>query len=80
MCLNPRGLGEICNSCSKVGSLSSMKTLITICKLDSQWEFAVWLRELNPVLCDNLERWDRVGDRKEDQDRGDICKPTADSC
>ena len=33
----------------------------TICKIDSQWEFAVWLRELNPVLCDNLDGWDGVG-------------------
>jgi len=23
-------------------------------KLDSQWQFAVWLRELNSVLCGNL--------------------------
>ena len=27
----------------------------TTCKIHSQWEFSVWLRELNPVLCDNLE-------------------------
>ena len=26
----------------------------TICKIDSQWEFTVWLRELKPGLCDNL--------------------------
>ena len=31
---------------------------ITICKIDSKWEFAVWHRELNLVLCDNLEGWD----------------------
>ena len=24
-------------------------------KIDSQWEFAVWLRELKEGLCDNLE-------------------------
>ena len=30
----------------------------TICKIDSQWEFAVWLRELKQWLCDNLEGWD----------------------
>ena len=24
--------------------------------------FAVWLRELKPVLCDNLEGWDGVGE------------------
>ena len=32
---------------------------ITICKTESQWEFAVLYRELNLVLCDNLEGWDR---------------------
>ena len=31
----------------------------TICKIDSQWEFAVWLRELKHGLCDNLEGRDR---------------------
>ena len=25
---------------------SNMETYITICKIDSQWGFAVWLREL----------------------------------
>ena len=25
----------------------------TICKIDSQWEFAVWLWELKQGLCDN---------------------------
>ena len=24
-----------------------METYMTICKIDSQWEFAVWLRKLN---------------------------------
>ena len=33
------------------------KLNITICKLESQWEFAVLLRELKPELCDNLEGW-----------------------
>ena len=40
--------------------------------IDSQWEFATWHRELNPVLCDNLEEWDGVGDGKEAQEWGDI--------
>ena len=26
---------------------SNMETYITICKIDTQWEFAVWLRNLN---------------------------------
>ena len=34
---------------------SKMETYITIRKLDSQWEFAVWLRKLKQRLCINLE-------------------------
>jgi len=34
---------------------SNMETYITICKIDSQWESAVWLRKLNQGLCINLE-------------------------
>ena len=50
-------------------------------KTDSQWEFAVWLRELKLGLCDNLEkRWDGVGDAKEAHEGGDICIPVADQC
>ena len=30
---------------------SNMETYITIYKLDSQWEFAVWLRKLKQGLC-----------------------------
>ena len=40
---------------------SNMETYITICKTESQWEFAVWLRELKQGLCINLEQWDREG-------------------
>jgi len=34
---------------------------ITICKIDSQQEFAVWLRKLKQGLCINLEGWDGEG-------------------
>ena len=34
---------------------SNMETYITICKIDSQWEFAVCLRKLKQELCINLE-------------------------
>ena len=34
---------------------SNMETYITICKIDSQWEFAIWLRKLKQELCINLE-------------------------
>ena len=53
---------------------SNMETYITICKIDSQWEFAIWLRELKQGLCDNLEGWDG----EEIQEGGDICTPMAD--
>ena len=59
---------------------SNMKTYITICKTDSQWEFAVWLRKLKQGLCINLEGQDGVGDGREVQEGGDIYTPMADSC
>ena len=59
---------------------SNMETYIAICKVDSQWEFAVWLRELKQALCINLEGWDGEGDGREGQKGRDICIPTADSC
>ena len=31
------------------------ETYITICKIDSQQEFALWLRKLKQGLCVNLE-------------------------
>ena len=57
-----------------------METYITICKIDSQWEFAVWLRELKQGLCDNLEGWDGEGDGREAREGGDMGIPMADSC
>ena len=58
---------------------SNVETCITICKIDSQWEFAVWLRKLKQALCINLEQWDGEGDGREFQKGGDICIPMADS-
>ena len=59
---------------------SNMETYITIFKIYSQWEFAVWLMKLKQGLCINLEGWDGVGDGREVPKGGDICIPTADSC
>ena len=59
---------------------SNVETYITICKIFSQWEFAVWLRKLKQGLCINLERWDGEGDGREFQKGGAICIPMADSC
>ena len=52
---------------------------ITICKIGSQWEFAVWLRELNLGLGNNLEGLDGERSGKDVQMRGDMGKPMADS-
>ena len=49
---------------------SIMETYITVCKIDSQWEFAVWLRKLKQGLCTNLEGWDGEGDGREVQREG----------
>ena len=37
---------------------NNMETYTTICKIDSQWEFAVCLRKLKQGLCINLEGWE----------------------
>ena len=59
---------------------SNMETYITVCKIDSQWEFTLWLRELKPGFRNNLEGWD--GDRSgmDVQMGEDMDKPMADSC
>ena len=57
---------------------SNMETYITIYILDSQREFAEWLRRLKQGLCINLEGWDREEDGREFQKGGDICIPMTD--
>ena len=59
---------------------SNMETYVNICKINSQREFAVWLRKLKLGLCINLEEWGKEGDRREVEKRGDICIPMAYSC
>ena len=59
---------------------SNMETYITMCKIDSQREFAVWLRKLKQGLCINLEGWDGEEDEREFQKGGGICIPIDDSC
>ena len=41
---------------------SNMETYITTCKIDSQQEFAAWLRKLKQELYINLEGWNGEGD------------------
>ena len=57
---------------------SNMETYVTICKIDSQREFAVWLRKLKRALYQ--PRGLGWGGRWEAQEGGDICTPMADSC
>ena len=59
---------------------SNIEIYNTICKIDSQWEFAVWLREHRQGLCNNLEGWDAEGDGKAFWKWGDMGAPMADSC
>ena len=58
-----RGEGEIYEK-------SNMETYITICKIDRQWEFSVWLGKLKQRRCINLEGWDGEGDGREFQKGG----------
>ena len=64
----------------RVRCMARVTWKLTICKIDSQGEFAVWLRKLKQGFCSNLEVWDGVGDRREVQKGRDICIPMADSC
>ena len=54
---------------------TDMETYITVCKMDSQWEFALCLKKLKQGLCINLEGWGGEGARREVQEGGDICIP-----
>ena len=47
---------------------SNIETYITICKIDSQWEFSVCLRKLKEGFYINLEGWDGEGDGREVQE------------
>ena len=57
-----------------------METYITICKIDTQWEFAVCLKKLKQWLFINLEGCDVEGNGREVQKGGAIYIPMADSC
>ena len=56
---------------------SNVEIYNTICKIDSQWEFAVCCSKLKQELCVHLQAWDGEGDRKEVQEGGDINTPMA---
>ena len=53
----------------------NMETYITICKIDSQWDFAICLRKHKQGLYINLQWWDGEEDGREVQkgeDRGEL--------
>jgi len=51
---------------------SNMETYVTICKIQRQWEFALWLRELKLGLGINLQGWDQEKDGKVVPEGGDM--------
>ena len=59
---------------------SNMEIYNTIWKIDSQWEFAIWLREFKQGPCDNLEGWDWEGEGREFWEGRDMDVPMADFC
>ena len=58
----------------------NMETYITKCNIDSQQEFAAWVRKLKQGFCINLEGGEGERDGRQFQKEGDICIPMADSC
>ena len=46
---------------------SNMETYVTTCTIESQREFAVWLRKLKQGLCISLEGWNGAGGGREVQ-------------
>ena len=55
---------------------SNMETYITICKIDSQEEFA----QIQMSQATQTRGWDEEGDGKEIQEGEDMSTPVADSC
>ena len=58
---------------------SNMEIYNATYKIDSKWEFAVWMRERKQGLCDNLEGWDGEGDGRKVWEGWDMGVPMADS-
>ena len=60
---------------------SSIETYTLLCvRRIATGKFLCDAGSLNPLLCDCLKGWDRVGVEREFQEKGDICIPVADSC
>ena len=61
----PMGMGGREEREGEMYGESNMETYNAICKIDSQWEFTLWLRELKQGLCNNLAGWNGEGDGTE---------------
>jgi len=59
---------------------NNMETHITMCKIESQWEFAIRLKEPRQGLCNNLEGWVGEGHEREVQEGRNIHIPVLNSC
>ena len=59
---------------------SNMEAYITMCKIDGQREFAVWLRKLKQGLCISLEGVGWGGRWEGGSEGGERGIPMADSC
>ena len=59
---------------------SNIETYITISEKDHQWEFAVWLIELQLGMVNNLEGSDGEEGGREVQEGGYVCIPIDFSC
>ena len=55
--------------------LSSLNIYTNICKIDSQWEFSVWFKELQLGVCwpKVSKGWTGVGGGREASEGGNIC-------
>ena len=59
---------------------SNMETYNSICKIDSQWEFALSLWEVKEGRDNNAEGGDGVGDWRGVWEGGDMGVPKTDFC
>ena len=59
---------------------SNTEVYTTICKIDSQWEFVVCLKNPKQGLCISLEECNGEVDGKDVQKGGDVCIHVADLC
>ena len=59
---------------------SNMEIYITIYKISSQWEFAVWFRDLRPGLGNNQEGQDAEGGGRDVPVGANTGEPLTDSC